>query len=71
MIQNQQSYLEIQLFQMITIKAQSFYENISINDFTTELLSKLLSDLYMGVHLKVTMKFGSKDNFFIERLFFI
>ena len=33
---------------------------LSINDFTTKLLSKLLSDLYTGVHLKGTKKFGSK-----------
>ena len=49
-------------------------EILSINIFTAKLLSKLLSDLYIGVHLKGTKKFGSKvikDNFFIERLFFI
>ena len=33
---------------------------LSIIDFTTKLLSKLLSDLYIGVHLKGTKKFGSK-----------
>ena len=33
---------------------------LSINDFTTKLLSKLLSDLYIGVHLKGARKFGSK-----------
>ena len=33
---------------------------LSINNFTTKLLSKLLSDLYIGVHLKGTKKFGSK-----------
>ena len=33
---------------------------LSINKFTTKLLSKLLSDLYIGVHLKGTKKFGSK-----------
>ena len=33
---------------------------LSINDFTTKLLTKLLSDLYIGVHLKGTKKFGSK-----------
>ena len=33
---------------------------VSINDFTTKLLSKLLSNLYIGVHLKGTKKFGSK-----------
>ena len=33
---------------------------LSINDFTTELLSKLLSDLYIGVHLKGTKKLDSK-----------
>ena len=36
----------------------------SINNFTAKLLSKLLSklpsDLYIGVHLKGTKKFGSK-----------
>ena len=46
-------------------KAQSFYENI--NNFTTKLLSKLLSDLYIGVHLKGTNEFGSKV---INRQFF-
>ena len=33
---------------------------LSINDFTTKLLTKLLSDLYIGVHLKGARKFGSK-----------
>ena len=33
---------------------------LSINNFTTKLLSKLLSDLYIGVHLKGTKKFGIK-----------
>ena len=47
---------------------------LSINNFTTKLLSKLFSDLYIGVDLKGTKKFGSKvidRHFFIERLFFI
>ena len=39
----------------------------SINNFTTKLLIKLLSDLYTGVHLKGTKKFGSKV---INRQFF-
>ena len=33
---------------------------LSINDFTTKLLSKLLSDLFKGVHLKGTKKLDSK-----------
>ena len=33
---------------------------LSINNFTTKLLSKLHSDLYIGVNLKSTKKFGSK-----------
>ena len=40
---------------------------LSINNFTTKVLSKLLSDLYIGVHLQTTMKFGSKV---INRQFF-
>ena len=40
---------------------------LSINNFTTRLLSKLLSDLYIGVHLKGTKKFASKV---INRQFF-
>ena len=40
---------------------------LSINNFTTKLLSKLLSDLCIGVHLKGTKKFGSKV---INRQFF-
>ena len=47
---------------------------LSINDFTTKLLSKLLSDLYTGVHLKGTKKFGSKlinRQFFHRKTFFI
>ena len=43
---------------------------LSINNITT----KLLSDLYIGVLLKGTKKFGNKliiDIFFIERLLFI
>ena len=45
---------------------------LSINNFTTKLFSKLLSDLYIGVHLKGLP--GSLivklliDNIFIERL---
>ena len=31
-----------------------------INNFTTKVLSKLLSDLYIGAHLKGTKKFGNK-----------
>ena len=33
---------------------------LSISNFTTKLLSKLLSDLYIGVYSKGTKKFGSK-----------
>ena len=33
---------------------------LSINNSTTKLLSKLLNDLYIGVHLKGSKKFGSK-----------
>jgi hypothetical protein len=33
---------------------------LSINNFATNFLSKLLSDLYIGVHLKATKQFGSK-----------
>ena len=33
---------------------------LSLNNFTAKLHSKLLSDLYIGVHLKGTKKFGSK-----------
>ena len=40
---------------------------LSINNFTNKLLSKFLSDLYIGVHLKGTKKFGSKV---INRQFF-
>ena len=40
---------------------------LSINNFTTKCLSKLLTDLYIGVHLKGTKKFGSKV---INRQFF-
>ena len=48
------------------IQAQSFYMKIlSINDFTTKLLSKL----YTGVHLKGTKKFVNKviNRHFIHR----
>jgi hypothetical protein len=38
-----------------------------INNFTTKLVSILLSNLYIGVHLKGTKKFGSKV---IDRQFF-
>ena len=33
---------------------------LSINNFTTKLHCKLLSDHYIGVHLKGTKKVGSK-----------
>ena len=44
---------------------------LSINNFTTKLLSKLLSDLSIGVHLKGTKKFVSKVNrhFFHRKTF--
>ena len=40
---------------------------LSINNFTTKLPSKLLSDLYKGVYLKGTKKFVNKV---INRQFF-
>ena len=40
---------------------------LSINNFTNKLLSNLLRDLYIGVHLKGSKKFGSKV---INRQFF-
>ena len=40
---------------------------LSINNFTIKLISKLLSDLYIWVHLKGTKKFASKV---INRQFF-
>ena len=46
-------------------------KTLVVNNFTLKLLSKLLSDLYIGVHLKGTKKFGSKvikRQIFIERL---
>ena len=43
---------------------------LSINNFTTKLLSKLLSDLYIEVLRSLVVKL-LVDNFFIERLFFI
>ena len=33
---------------------------MSINNFITKILSKLLSDLSIGIYLKGTKKFGSK-----------
>ena len=42
------------------LKPSLFLKILCINNFTTKLLSKLLSDLYIGVHLKGTKKFGSK-----------
>ena len=44
----------------VCLKPSLFMRILSINNFTTKLLSKLLSDLYIGVHLKGTKKFGSK-----------
>ena len=35
-------------------------KTLSINNFTTKLLTQLLSDLYKWVHLKGTRKIGSK-----------
>ena len=43
-----------------TIKPSLSMKILSINNFTTRLLSKLFSDLYIGVHLKGTKKFGNK-----------
>ena len=50
-----------------TLKPSLSLKIWSINNFTTKFLSKLLSDLYIGVHLKGTKKFGSKV---INREFF-
>ena len=41
---------------------------LSINNITTNLLNKLLSNLFKGVHLKGTKKFVNKV---INRLFFM
>ena len=38
---------------MYVLKPSLSMQILSINNFTTKLLSKLLSDLYVGVHLKV------------------
>ena len=40
---------------------------LSINNFTTNLISKLFNDLYIGVYLKGSDKFGSRV---INRQFF-
>ena len=48
-------------------------KKLSNNNFTTKPFSKLLCDLYIGVHLKGSKKFGSKvvdRQFFYRRLFF-
>ena len=42
-------------------------EILSIYKFTNKIFSKLLSYLYIGIHLKGTKKFGSRD---INRHFF-
>ena len=44
----------------LLLKPSLSMKTLSINNFTIELLNKLLSDLYIGVHLKGTKKFGSK-----------
>ena len=62
------------LLNVMFVKPSLSMKILSINNFTTKLLSKLLSDLYIGVHLKGTKSLVVKlsiDNFFIERLFFI
>ena len=45
---------------LIGVKPSLSVKSLSINNFTTKILSKLLSDLYIGVHLKGAKKFGSK-----------
>ena len=42
------------------VKPSLSMRTLSINNFTIELVNKLLSDLYIGVDLKGTKKFGSK-----------
>ena len=42
------------------LKPSLFMRILSINNFATKLLDKLLSDLYIGVHLKGSKKFLSK-----------
>ena len=44
----------------VVLKPSLSMKILSINKFTTKLLSKRLSDLYIGVHLKGTKKFGGK-----------
>ena len=45
---------------MVSIKPSLSMKILSINTLSTKLLSKLLSDLYIWVHLKGSKKFGSK-----------
>ena len=52
---------------MVSIKPSLSMKILSINTLSTKLLSKLLSDLYIWVHLKGSKKFGSKV---INRHFF-
>jgi hypothetical protein len=51
----------------LSLKSSLSMKILSINNFTTKLLSKLHSNLCIGVHLKGTKKFGSKV---INRQFF-
>ena len=44
----------------LSLKPSLSMKILSINNFTTKLLNKFLSDLYIGVYLKGTKKFGSK-----------
>ena len=55
------------LAKLARIKPSLSMKLLSINNFTIKLLCKLLSDLYIGVHLKSSKKFGSKV---IHRQFF-
>ena len=45
---------------MYVLKPSLSMQILSINNFTTKLLSTLLRDLYIGVHFKGSKKFGSK-----------
>ena len=59
--------MSAEILNWLGLKPSLSMKILSINNFTTKLLSKLLSDLYIRVHLKGTKKLGNKV---INRQFF-
>ena len=53
------SFCIVESIENLKLKPSLSMKILSLNNLTTKLLSKLVSDLYIGLHLKSTKKFFS------------